>query len=93
MSNKDKAQQLMQFFSYKHLPEVLASKSKPFHDLAKIMVESVPANDEMLMGLRKLLEAKDCMVRAVIFNKQPYKGELSPKSFKKEYHDQGEAHV
>lgn len=76
---KQEAQELMQFFSYKHLPEVLAAKSKPFHDLAKIMVESVPANREMIKGLDKLLEAKDCMVRAVITNKQPYKGELAPK--------------
>lgn len=59
---------LKQFFSYDHLPEEkLRAKSKAFHDLAKIVIESVPSNPEQTTCLRKLLEAKDCAVRAMIF--------------------------
>jgi hypothetical protein len=56
---------LLQFFEYKHLPIRLQEISKPFCDLARQLVdELVPANSEQHMALRKLLEAKDCAVRA-----------------------------
>jgi hypothetical protein len=58
---------MMQFFGYAHLPEHLQSKSKPFHDLAQHIVDTVPSNPERTAGLRKLLEAKDCIVRAQIY--------------------------
>lgn len=60
----------LQFFKYEHLPEKLAAKSKAFADLAKIIVESVPSNPEQSACLRKLLEAKDCAVRAMLIKKQ-----------------------
>lgn len=55
-----------QFFSWQHLPEPLRVVSKPFADLAKLMVDSLPRNPERTAMLRKLLEAKDCAVRAHI---------------------------
>lgn len=58
---------LLQFFAYEHLPAHLQVISKPFGDLAKQMVEILPANPERSAGLRKLLEAKDCAVRAQLF--------------------------
>lgn len=58
---------LLQFFEYSHLPEKLQSVSKPFGDLAKEMVNNLPSNPERSAGLRKLLEAKDCAVRAFLF--------------------------
>lgn len=58
---------LMQFFSYAHLPENLQAVSKPFCELAKLIDNTLPANAESTTALRKLLEAKDCAVRAVIF--------------------------
>jgi hypothetical protein len=61
---------MMQFFGYQHLPEHLQAVSKPFHDLATHIVETLPSNPERTAGLRKLLEAKDCIVRAVIY-KEP----------------------
>lgn len=61
---------LLQFFDYAHLPEHLQAVSKPFHDLANQIVETLPANPERTMALRKLLEAKDCAVRALIY-KEP----------------------
>jgi hypothetical protein len=58
---------LLQFFAYEHLPEHLQEHSKPFGDLARRLVETLPRNPERTMALRKLLEAKDCAVRAKLF--------------------------
>ena len=58
---------MMQFFAYAHLPPHLQEVSKPFSDLAGKMVADLPRNPERRAGLRKLLEAKDCAVRALLF--------------------------
>lgn len=58
---------LLQFFAYAHLPQHLQDISKPFGDLAQQIVDTLPANPERTMALRKLLEAKDCAVRARLF--------------------------
>ena len=58
---------MMQFFAYAHLPEHLQAVSKPFGDLAQQMIDTLPRNAERTAGLRKLLEAKDCAVRALLF--------------------------
>ncbi len=60
----------MQFFAYAHLPPHLQEISKPFGDLAHQIVDTLPANAERTAGLRKLLEAKDCIVRAKLY-KEP----------------------
>lgn len=60
-------QYLMQFFAYAHLPPHLQLISKPFGDLAEHLERELPANPETTTALRKLLEAKDCAVRAVLF--------------------------
>jgi hypothetical protein len=57
---------LFQFFAYGHLPEKMQAVSKPFGDLAKLIIETLPRNPERTVALRKLLEAKDCAVRAFI---------------------------
>ncbi len=58
--------QIMQFFSYSHLPEKLQQVSKPFGDLANQIATDLPRNEESDMALRKLLEAKDAAVRSLI---------------------------
>ena len=58
---------LMQFFAYAHLPAHLQEVSRPFGELAQLMVDTLPSNPERSAGLRKLLEAKDCLVRAKLF--------------------------
>lgn len=58
---------MLQFFSYEHLPPHLQSVSKPFHDLAHNIASTYPVNPERTAGLRKLLEAKDCIVRSTIY--------------------------
>ena len=55
---------LLQFFAYEHLPKHLSEISQPFAALAQDMAETLPINPEITAGLRKLLEAKDCFVRA-----------------------------
>lgn len=61
---------MMQFFAYEHLPPHLQEISRPFGEMAKQIVETLPANAERTAGLRKLLEAKDCIVRAKLY-KEP----------------------
>lgn len=58
---------LMQFFAYSHLPAHLQEISKPFGDLAEQIVNTLPSNPERTVALRKLLEAKDCAVRAKLY--------------------------
>ncbi|PDT77145.1 hypothetical protein [Bradyrhizobium sp. C9] len=62
---------LLQFFAYEHLPPHLQSVSKPFGDMARKLAAELPANPESTTALRKLLEAKDCAVRAVLFKPLP----------------------
>lgn len=54
---------ILKLFTYAHLPEHLQAVSKPFHELAWDMACRCDG-PECTVGLRKLLEAKDCMVRA-----------------------------
>lgn len=58
---------LLQFFSYAHLPAPLQDISRPFCDLAYWMASTLPVNPESTTALRRLLEAKDCAVRAFIY--------------------------
>lgn len=53
-------------FDYEHLPARLQEISRPFRGLATDMVIALPDGPELSAGLRKLVEAKDCMVRAAV---------------------------
>lgn len=53
-------------FGWTHLPEHLQAVSKPFSVLAQELVSQLPDGPELSAGLRKLLEAKDCFVRAAL---------------------------
>jgi hypothetical protein len=57
---------ILQFFSHVHLPPHLQAAAKPFGELAEQIVKDIPGNAEREVALRKLLEAKDAAVRAVI---------------------------
>lgn len=57
---------ILKYFEYAHLPENLQKVSKPIGDLAQEMVDTLPDGPELSAGLRKLLEAKDCLVRAAL---------------------------
>ena len=60
-----------QFFAYAHLPPHLQAVSKPFGDLAAHLVATLPRNPERTVALRKLLEAKDAAVRALVAKEAP----------------------
>lgn len=57
---------LLKFFRYDHLPNHIQKRSKPFHDLAHEMADFLPKSEETDMAFRKLLESKDCAVRAYV---------------------------
>lgn len=71
---------ILQFFAYSHLPDHLQAVSKPFCELAHAIVNgdngpesgtvtlgpALPRNPERTVALRKLLEAKDAAVRALL---------------------------
>lgn len=57
---------ILKHFEYDHLPLHLAAIAKEFHRLAHFLHDTLPMGAELIAGLRKLLEAKDCTVRAVI---------------------------
>jgi len=57
---------MIKYFEYGHLPEHLQAVSKPLGDLAQQMEQELPDGPEKSAGMRKLLEAKDCFVRAKI---------------------------
>jgi len=61
---------LLQFFNYEHLPSHLQVISKDFCELAYKIVQSLPRNPERTVALRKLLEAKDCAIRANIYKQE-----------------------
>jgi len=72
---------ILQFFTYKHLPDHLAAVSKPFCDLAHAIVLGdgvpeagtvtlgcpLPSNPQRDLALQDLLKAKDAAVRALLF--------------------------
>ena len=57
---------IMQFFQSDHLPKDLRRVAQPVAELAIQMDAVLPGGPEKSAGLRKLLEAKDCFVRAAI---------------------------
>lgn len=57
---------LLSYFNYAHLPVHLQKISKPFADLAHGLHRDIPESAELTVALRKLLESKDCAVRAAL---------------------------
>lgn len=58
----------IKFFEFNHLPLPMRDMSRQFHDLA---IQLQARNDyvdsvEFEEGMRKLIEAKDCFVRALV---------------------------
>jgi hypothetical protein len=57
---------ILKHFAWAHLPEHLQPVSRPFGMLAARVVATSPRSAERSACLRKLLEAKDCAVRAAL---------------------------
>jgi hypothetical protein len=57
---------IARYFDYGHLPDHLNPISGDCAWLAEQMISQLPDGPELTTGLRKLLEAKDCFVRAAL---------------------------
>lgn len=57
---------VLKFFNFDHLPFHLQEVGGPICRLAHDMANDLPQSPELTAGLRKLLEAKDCFVRAAL---------------------------
>ena len=57
-------ERMLEYFRFEHLPPHLQEVSRPCGQLARAMAAELPTSAELTAGLRKLLEAKDCFVRA-----------------------------
>lgn len=56
----------IKYFAWEHLPPKLQEVSKPIGELARELEAKLPDGPEKSAGMRKLLEAKDCFVRAAM---------------------------
>lgn len=56
----------IKYFAFAHLPAHLQAVSKPLGELAQQFEALLPGGPEKSAGMRKLLEAKDCFVRAAL---------------------------
>lgn len=65
---------ILKYFKFSHLPPELRAVSELCADLALRMDAELPDCAEKSAGLRKLLEAKDCFVRAAL-EPRPITGE------------------
>jgi hypothetical protein len=80
MTEQPEHEYILQFFAYSHLPPHLQQVSMPFCQMAHAIVSGdncaesgnvtigspLPCNYERTVALRKLLEAKDAAVRALV---------------------------
>ena len=66
MTNRPSVEAVTRFFEFEHLPEPLKTVSKLCSDLKDDILEKLEDDPELTVGLRKLLEAKDCFVRATV---------------------------
>jgi hypothetical protein len=65
-ARQEDTKHLAKYFEYDHLPEHLQVISGDCSVLGERMVDRLPDGLELTAGLRKLLEAKDCFVRAAL---------------------------
>lgn len=60
---------IMKYFAYEHLPEPMRSQSAKFKSIADGLIANYQEGDdiaELVVSLRKLLEAKDAAVRSIL---------------------------
>ena len=56
---------MMKWFKWEHLPPHLQVVSKPFGELAAVVVNEIDPGPERTVALRKLLESREAAIRAV----------------------------
>ena len=57
---------ILQYFDYRHVALRFQEVNRPFVELAHYLVTTLPQTPELVAGLRKLLEARDCCVRIAL---------------------------
>lgn len=57
---------MLKWFAWEHLPKNLQAYSKLFAELAETISLDIEPGPERTVALRKLLEAKDAAIRAVV---------------------------
>lgn len=68
MARHPGTQHVLDLFGYEHLPEHLQAVSKPISDVAHHLADALSDGPELTVGLRKLLEAKDALVRQAVLD-------------------------
>jgi hypothetical protein len=67
MANERHKEFVGKYFKWDHLPFELRDMSQEFEELAHtVMSKNTKDDDELMVALRKLLEAKDCAVRSML---------------------------
>lgn len=67
----------LQWFEYEHLTVgLMRDTSQDCADLALAMVQHVDDGPQLTLGLQKLIEAKDCFVRAALQTKRNAEAKL-----------------
>ena len=62
-----KNERMMKHFKSDDLPEAVREVGKPFEGLAATICNSIAPGPERTVSLRKLLESRDCAVRAKMY--------------------------
>lgn len=62
----DTGERMIKWLSYEHLPKELQPIVQKYHNMGLIICGTIPSGPERTVALRKLVESKDCAVRAVI---------------------------
>lgn len=63
---------LLKYFEYSHLPDRLQEVARPFHKLAHALandlggITEIGGGAQLNRSIQKLLESKDCAVRAAL---------------------------
>lgn len=59
-------ERMMKWLSYEHLPPEVQEIVQTYHNVGMFICHTIPAGPERTVALRKLVESKDCAVRASI---------------------------
>ncbi len=63
---RPEVQRLWEYFEYSHLPPHLQQVSRHYAVMVDVLLSLLPDSPELTVALRKLLESKDCAVRAAL---------------------------
>ncbi len=62
----------LEYFKFAHLPLHLQKVSRLIAELAHVLEAELPPGPQKTLGMQKLIEAKDCFVRATLPAENPY---------------------